>query len=84
MLVDLLQRDPTLEPRDILVMCPDIDAFAPLLHAGFGLGESVRDATAHPAHELRVHLADRAPVHTNPLIACGATGRVGRGPIDRQ
>lgn len=67
-LVDLLQRDPTLEPRDILVMCPDIDAFAPLLHAGFGLGESVRDATAHPAHELRVHLADRAPVHTNPLI----------------
>jgi hypothetical protein len=38
-----------------------------------------------PAHELRVHLADRAPVHTNPAHrARGATGRVGRGPIDRQ
>ncbi len=71
-LVGLLERDPTLEPRDILVMCPDIDAYAPLVHAGFGLGEVVRDDGAsrtHPAHGLRVRLADRAPLHTNPLLA---------------
>ncbi|HET7303871.1 MAG TPA: exodeoxyribonuclease V subunit gamma [Segeticoccus sp.] len=82
-LTGLLQDDPTLEPRDILVMCPDIDAYAPLVHAGFGLGEVVRDADGpgpagssatdqafrgHPAHGLRVRLADRAPRHTNPLL----------------
>jgi exodeoxyribonuclease V gamma subunit len=70
----LLEHDPTLEPRDILVMCPDIDAYAPLVHAGFGLGEVVRDdrtgaPRSHPAHGLRVRLADRAPRHTNPLLA---------------
>ena len=36
-LVGMLQDDPTLEPRDILVMCPDIETFAPLISAGFGL-----------------------------------------------
>ena len=36
-LVGLLEDDPTLEPRDILVMCPDIETFAPLVSAGFGL-----------------------------------------------
>ncbi|MGO0577087.1 exodeoxyribonuclease V subunit gamma [Ornithinimicrobium panacihumi] len=71
-LADLLQHDPSLEPRDILVMCPDIDAFAPLVHAGFGLAEVVRDdaaSVAHPAHLLRVRLADRAPLQTNPLLS---------------
>ncbi|QDO90127.1 exodeoxyribonuclease V subunit gamma [Ornithinimicrobium ciconiae] len=68
-LAGLLQDRPDLEPRDILVMCPDIDAYAPLVHAGFGLGEVVREVDAHPAHGLRVMLADRAPRHTNPLLA---------------
>ena len=36
------QDDPTLEPRDILVMCPDIEAYAPLFSAGFGLGRRRR------------------------------------------
>ena len=40
-LVGVLEDDPTLEPRDILVMCPDIETFAPLVAAGFGLGEVV-------------------------------------------
>ncbi|MEP6815837.1 MAG: exodeoxyribonuclease V subunit gamma, partial [Marmoricola sp.] len=30
-LLGLLADDPTLEPRDILVMCPDIEAYAPLV-----------------------------------------------------
>ena len=29
-LVGLLQDDPTLEPRDIVVMCPDVETYAPL------------------------------------------------------
>ena len=40
-LLGLLADDPTLEPRDILVMCPDIETYAPLIAAGFGLGDVV-------------------------------------------
>ncbi|WP_194288484.1 exodeoxyribonuclease V subunit gamma, partial [Ornithinicoccus halotolerans] len=72
-LAGLLSDDPTLEPRDILVMCPDIEAYAPLVHAGFGLGDVVaEEADGHPAHRLRVRLADRAPRFTNPLLAVAA------------
>ncbi len=35
-LVGLLADDPTLEPRDVVVMCPDVEAFAPLVEAAFG------------------------------------------------
>ena len=74
-LVGLLQDDPTLEPRDILVMCPDIETYAPLISAGFGLAPTGPEALdgvgvdGHPAHRLRVKLADRALVSTNPLLA---------------
>ncbi|HEY3810749.1 MAG TPA: exodeoxyribonuclease V subunit gamma, partial [Acidimicrobiales bacterium] len=34
-ILHLLAGDPTLEPRHIIVMCPDIEHFAPLLHAAF-------------------------------------------------
>ncbi|BBX18623.1 exodeoxyribonuclease V subunit gamma [Mycolicibacterium duvalii] len=71
-LLGLLEDDPTLEPRDILVMCPDIETYAPLLVADFGLGDVV--AGAHPAHRLRVQLADRALTQTNPLL--GVAGQI--------
>ena len=63
----LLADDPSLEPRDVLVMCPDIEAFAPLVEAAFGLGESV--AGGHPGQRLQVRLADRALTQTNPLLS---------------
>ena len=65
-LLGLLQDDSTLEPRDILVMCPDIETYAPLIVADFGLGDVVHGA--HPAHRLRVRLADRSLIQTNPLL----------------
>ncbi len=65
-LLGLLADDPTLEPRDILVMCPDIETFAPLINADFGLGDVLTGA--HPAHRLRMRLADRSLVQTNPLL----------------
>ncbi|WP_148612445.1 exodeoxyribonuclease V subunit gamma [Nocardioides rubriscoriae] len=71
-LVGLLADDPTLEPRDILVMCPDIETFAPLISAGFGLEDVVAGDAGHPAHRLRVRLADRALTSTNPLLAVAA------------
>lgn len=69
-LLGLLEDDPTLQPRDIVVMCPDIDTYAPLIVAGFGLGEVAGDC--HPAHRLRVRLADRALTQTNPLLSVAA------------
>lgn len=66
-LLGLLADDPTLEPRDILVMCPDIDEYAPLISGSFGLGEAV--AGSHPGHRFQVMLADRSPHQTNPLLA---------------
>jgi exodeoxyribonuclease V gamma subunit len=65
-LLGLLTDDDTLEPRDILVMCPDIETYAPLIVAGFGLGDMIKGV--HPAHRLRVRLADRSLVQTNPLL----------------
>lgn len=64
-LIGLLQRDPTLEPRDIVVMCPDVEAFAPLVAAAFGQGTS---PDGHPGHRLRVSVADRSLRRTNPLL----------------
>ncbi len=72
LLLGLLQADPTLEPRDVLVMCPDIESYAPLISATFGLGAAVdgpHEPAEHPGHRLRVRLADRSLRQTNPLLA---------------
>ncbi|MHA6627892.1 exodeoxyribonuclease V subunit gamma [Pseudonocardia sichuanensis] len=61
----LLQSDPTLEPRDVLVMCPDVETFAPLVSACFGLADG---PDAHPGQHLQVRLADRALRQVNPLL----------------
>lgn len=72
-LVGLLEDDPTLQPRDILVMCPDIESYAPLVSAAFGLAEISPADDGHPGHQLRVRLADRSLGATNPLLGLAAT-----------
>lgn len=74
-ILHLLVEDPTIEPRDVIVMCPDIEAFAPLIHATFGAGDGLdeedddlRTETTRPA-DLRVRLADRSLRQTNPVLA---------------
>ena len=67
-LLHLFQDDPTLEPRDVVVMCPDVESYAPLIRAAFG-----QDVLGHPGHRLRVRLADRALHQTNPVLAVVAT-----------
>ncbi|RYJ05570.1 MAG: exonuclease V subunit gamma, partial [Actinomycetales bacterium] len=76
----LLEDDPTLEPRDVLVMCPDVETFAPLIQAAFGLDDV--EGVEHPGHQLRVRLADRATGAVNPvaevlqrLVSVAAGGR---------
>ena len=45
-ILHLLADDPTLEPRDVIVMCPDIETFAPLIQATFGAGEVAGTTTS--------------------------------------
>jgi exodeoxyribonuclease V gamma subunit len=73
----LLEDDPTLEPRDVIVMCPDIETFAPLIQATFGSGrhadeeeddDAGRDEEREGLPDLRVRLADRSLRQTNPVL----------------
>lgn len=72
LLLTTFAADPTLEPRDVLIMCPDVEAFAPLVRAAFGqrgTGVDLPVEGEHPAHQLRVRLADRGRAVTNPMLA---------------
>lgn len=70
-ILGLLRADPTLEPRDVIVLCPDIETFAPLVTAAFGPGDG--EEASHPGHRLRVRLADRSLREVNPLFGTLAT-----------
>jgi exodeoxyribonuclease V gamma subunit len=63
-----LAEDPTLEPRDVIVMCPDIETFAPLIQATFGAGADEVEAIEGAPPDLRVRLADRSLRQTNPVL----------------
>ena len=71
-LTGLFAADPTLEPRDVIVMCPDVEAFAPLVTATFGAAPD-GVTQVHPGQRLRVSLADRGPGVINPVLGVLAT-----------
>jgi len=77
----VLTTDSTIEPRDIVIMTPDLATFAPLLEAAFP--EAPEDSSDDALPDLRVRIADRAPAATNPLVRFAATvldladGRIG-------
>jgi exodeoxyribonuclease V gamma subunit len=63
-LLGFLADDPTLQPRDIVVMAPDIAAYAPLLPSLFG--DAARYADGSGA--IPWHLADVALARTHSLF----------------
>ena len=63
----LLEDDPTLEPPRHRGLCPDIEAYAPLIQATFG-GHDLNDGSKEPAHKLEIRLADRSLRQTNPVM----------------
>ncbi|GED98037.1 exodeoxyribonuclease V subunit gamma [Gordonia crocea] len=73
-LLHLFDEDETLEPRDVLIMCPDIEEFAPLITGAFGRSGAERTDSDHPATALRVRLADRGLLATNDVL--GVVARV--------
>jgi exodeoxyribonuclease V gamma subunit len=59
LLLDLLARDPSLSPQDILVMNPDIEAYAPVIQAVFGTsGEA----------DIPFSISDRKPTRAAEAI----------------
>ena len=66
-ILHLLEDDPTLEPRDIIVLCPDIENFAPLIQATFG-AHGVNDRSEELPGTLEIRLADRSLRQTNPVM----------------
>ncbi|MFT4088222.1 MAG: exodeoxyribonuclease V subunit gamma, partial [Gordonia sp. (in: high G+C Gram-positive bacteria)] len=71
-LVRLFDEHPDLQPRDVVIMCPDVETFAPLIQAAFdqsGLdGAGGAGGPRHPGSGLRVRLADRGLRETNEVL----------------
>ena len=59
-LLDLLSRHPDLQPRDIVVMMPSPDTYAPYIHAVFGDMDDDR--------HIRYSLSERSRGQTHPMV----------------
>src|SRR5690606_20582054 len=62
-ILHVLADRPDLEPRDVVIMTPDLATFAPLLETAFPRTDQ------GDLPDLRLRIADRAPAATNPLVA---------------
>jgi exodeoxyribonuclease V gamma subunit len=60
-LLDKFSQTPHLQPKDILVMCPSIEAYSPYIR-------SVFTQSAQPAHNLPVSISDRQPIESQAYI----------------
>ncbi|MGL5405646.1 MAG: exodeoxyribonuclease V subunit gamma [Propionibacteriaceae bacterium] len=69
-LTRLLENDHTLEPRDIVVLCPQLATIAPLLQSAFEplSPDLIGETSPHPGRSLRVRIADRSIGQPNPLL----------------
>ncbi|RDV24468.1 exodeoxyribonuclease V subunit gamma [Alteromonas aestuariivivens] len=67
-LLQMMQDDPDIHPSDVVVMCPAIEEYAPLVDAVFH-----RIGTPRPEHavppRIPCSIADRAPMDSEPLVA---------------
>jgi len=59
---DAFESDPQLQPEDVAVLCPDIETYAPLVHAVFGLSDPSQ------AGHIPYHIAGRSPRRTRPIV----------------
>ncbi|MBW3602597.1 MAG: exodeoxyribonuclease V subunit gamma [Actinobacteria bacterium] len=66
-LVAAFAADPTLEPRHVVVMCPDVETFAPHVQAVFG-DRHAGERGDRDLPNLSVRLADRALRQDNPVL----------------
>ncbi|MBW2107326.1 MAG: exodeoxyribonuclease V subunit gamma [Deltaproteobacteria bacterium] len=60
-LLHMFEQDPDLEPKDVLVMTPDIEAYAPYIGAVF-------DVPVNKARRFPFNLADRSARRESPVV----------------
>ncbi|QXC63297.1 exodeoxyribonuclease V subunit gamma [Aquihabitans sp. G128] len=65
----LLAQDPTLREEDVVVLCPALDRFAPLVEAAFGPTAEAGLHSPEHAPALRYRIADRSRRGANPVVA---------------
>ena len=63
-LLECFEEVPELTSRDVLVLAPDIELYAPLIHAVF----ETEDAKGEHSRRIRVAVADRSAKHLSPLL----------------
>jgi len=61
-LLDFFQKDPSLKPHDIIVMTPDIEKYAPFIHAVFAFPEE-------SGRYIPFSVTDRTPRNESPVIS---------------
>ncbi|MEE4383159.1 MAG: exodeoxyribonuclease V subunit gamma, partial [Pseudomonadales bacterium] len=66
-LLGRFQADPTLTPRDVVVMIPDIDGYAPCVEAVFGSGAE-GDGEGGAARRIPFGIADRGARVESPVL----------------
>lgn len=64
-LLRLLASDPTLQPHDIIVMCPSVEEYAPFVNSVF---RSMYQAQLPDRPQLVCSIADRAPLNSEPMV----------------
>jgi exodeoxyribonuclease V gamma subunit len=74
-LLDLLAADETLEPREIIVMTPNVAEFAPAIEAVFGAAAgaaagagAVGTSAGNPRGRIPFNLSDRPRQGTHPIV----------------
>jgi len=65
-LLSLFNEDDSLTPKDILVMCPQIEQYAPFVNAVFTHGWQDVDSKRPP---LPCSIADRSALNSDPIVA---------------
>lgn len=66
-LCGILDENPDLEPRDIVVLCTNLAEYAPHILAAFTL-DTQSEPLLHPGHRIRVQLAGGALDSHNPVL----------------
>mgnify|MGYP001942614519 CR=1 FL=1 len=65
-LLHQFNNDPTLTPKDVLVMCPQVEMYAPYVNAVFARGWQELDSDIPP---LPCSISDRVAKDSEPLVA---------------
>lgn len=65
LLCEQFDNDPSLQPRDVAVLCTDISTYGPLLETHF---QESGDSAVHPGHGLRARIAGSAVDRSNHVV----------------